>query len=583
VVQYKWIALSNTSIGVMMASTNSTIIMISLPAIFKGIDINPLAPQSFAYLLWILMGYNIVTATLLVTFGRLSDIYGRVRLFNYGFAVFTAGSIMLFLTPGKGNTAALELISFRLIQGIGAAFLFSNSTAILTDSFPYNERGKALGVNQVIGLSGSFLGLILGGILATINWRYVFLVSVPIGAFGTVWSFLKLRETGSLKHDRIDIAGNSLFAASLTLILIAITYGLMPYHGATTGWSDPYVISALAIGFAMMIGFIFVELHVSSPMFNLALFKIRAFALGNLSALASAIARGGVMFMLIIFLQGIWLPIHGYSYSSVPFWAGVYMIPMTAGFLVMGPISGTLSDRFGARGLATAGMAIVAVTFVLLALLPFDFNYAEFAVLIFLMGIGNGMFAAPNTSSIMNSVPPEVRGVSSGMRSTLQNTGMTVSMGIFFTIVIVSLSIRMPSTLSSALGSVGAGVLIPYLTKLPPTSALFAAFLGYDPVHTMLSYLPPTLISSLSSSTIAAMESHTWFPYALAPALMGSLSVSFYIGAILSAFAAVLSALRGKRFINPDAMKHAEFADENTTVKSEDAKTKIPVSPGKRA
>ncbi|PYB68081.1 MFS transporter [Thermoplasma sp. Kam2015] len=579
-VQYKWIALSNTSIGVMMASVNSTIIMISLPAIFKGIGINPLTPQSFAYLLWILMGYNIVTATLLVTFGRLSDIYGRVRLFNYGFAVFTAGSILLFLTPGKGNTAAIELIVFRIIQGIGAAFLFSNSTAILTDSFPYNERGKALGINQVIGLSGSFIGLILGGILAIINWRYVFLVSVPIGAFGTAWSFLKLKETGSLKRDRIDAAGNSLFAAALTLILIAITYGLMPYGKASTGWGSPYVIASLAAGLIMLMAFIFVELHVSSPMFNLSLFKIRAFALGNLSALASAIARGGVMFMLIIFLQGIWLPLHGYSYSSVPFWAGIYMTPMTAGFLVMGPVSGALSDRMGARGLATAGMAVVAVAFVLLASLPFNFYYPEFAAIIFMMGIGNGMFAAPNTSSIMNSVQPEVRGVSSGMRSTLQNAGMTISMGIFFTIVIVTLSTRLPSTLSSALSSVGAGILIPYLTKLPPTSALFAAFLGYDPVRTMLSYLPPSLTASISPSAINAMESRTWFPYALAPALMNSLSVSFYIGAGLSVFAALLSAFRGKRYINPEAMKHAVFDEDKA--ESTNSQAGLPFAPGKR-
>ncbi len=561
-VQYKWIALSNTSIGVLMASINSTILMISLPAIFRGIDINPLAPGSFAYLLWILMGYNIVTATLLVTFGRLSDIFGRVRLFNYGFAIFTAGSLMLYFTPGTGNTAAIELISFRIVQGVGAAFLFSNSTAIITDSFPHTERGKALGINQVLGLSGSFLGLILGGVLSVINWRYVFLVSVPIGLFGTVWSFLKLRETGTVKRQKIDIPGNAIFAAALTLILIAVTYGLMPYGTSVMGWGNPYVIMAFVSGLALLVAFPIIELHVAQPMFNLSLFKIRAFAFGNFSALASAIARGGVMFMLIILLQGIWLPIHGYSYASVPFWAGVYMIPMTAGFMVMGPISGTLSDRYGARLLSTLGMSIVALVFILLSLLPYDFSYLPFAILIFTMGIGNGMFAAPNTSSIMNSVPPEVRGISSGMRATLQNAGMTVSMGIFFTVVLEVLSTRLPSSLSAALSSVGANTLIPYMIKLPPTSALFAAFLGYDPVKTMISELPPGLLSTISRSSLAAMDTKTWFPHALAGAFMFSLSVSFYVGAALSAIAAILSALRGKRYINPDAVKHSEDGDQ---------------------
>ncbi len=561
-VQYKWIALSNTSIGVLMASINSTILMISLPAIFRGIDINPLAPGSFAYLLWILMGYNIVTATLLVTFGRLSDIFGRVKLYNYGFAIFTVGSLMLYFTPGTGNTAAIELISFRIVQGVGAAFLFSNSTAIITDSFPHTERGKALGINQVLGLSGSFLGLILGGVLSVINWRYVFLVSVPIGLFGTAWSFLKLRETGTVKKQKIDIPGNAIFAAALTLILIAVTYGLMPYGTSVMGWSNPYVITAFVSGLALLVAFPIIELHVAQPMFNLSLFKIRAFAFGNFSALASAIARGGVMFMLIILLQGIWLPIHGYSYASVPFWAGVYMIPMTAGFMVMGPISGTLSDRYGARLLSTLGMSIVALVFILLSLLPYDFSYLPFAILIFTMGIGNGMFAAPNTSSIMNSVPPEVRGISSGMRATLQNAGMTVSMGIFFTVVLEVLSTRLPSSLSAALSSVGANTLIPYMIKLPPTSALFAAFLGYDPVKAMISELPPGLLSTISRSSLAAMDTKTWFPHALAGAFMFSLSVSFYVGAALSAIAAILSALRGKRYINPDAVKHSEDGDQ---------------------
>ncbi|HLH86547.1 MAG TPA: MFS transporter, partial [Thermoplasmataceae archaeon] len=424
-VQYKWVALSNTTIGVLMASVNGTITLISLPAIFRGIQLSPLQPGSFVYLIWILMGFNIVTATLLVTFGRLSDIYGRVRLFNLGFAIFTLGSILLFITPGHGDTGALELVLFRIVQGIGAAFLFSNSAAILTDAFPLEERGKALGINQVAFLGGSFVGLILGGILSGINvtigpvhldWNSVFLVSVPIGILGTVWSYLKLKETSRRdRTQKIDYIGNLIFAGGLTVALIAVTYGLLPYGSDEMGWGNPFVISGIVVGVALLALFPFVELRVKQPMFRMSLFKIRAFSAGNFASLLSSIGRGGVMFMLIILLQGIYLPLHGYSFESTPFWAGIYMLPMTAGFMVMGPLSGALSDRYGARGLATAGMAIVGSAFVALSLIPYDFNYVEFALIIFVMGLGNGMFAAPNTAAIMNSVPAETRGAASGM------------------------------------------------------------------------------------------------------------------------------------------------------------------------
>jgi MFS family permease len=548
-VQYKWVALSNTTLGVLMASINVTITLISLPAIFRGIQINPLT--SFQYLLWILFGYSVVTATLLVTFGRISDMYGRVRFYNIGFVIFTVGSVLLYLTPGRGDFAADYLIVFRIVQGIGGAFLFSNSAAILTDAFPYNERGKALGLNQVAALVGSLAGLILGGVLSALNWRYVFLVSVPVGIVGTAWSYAKLKELATIRRNqKIDVYGNATFAAGLTLVLIAVTYGLLPYGPSSTGWENPWVIAGLAVGLAMLVVFPFIESRVEDPMFRLELLKRRIFTAANFAGLLGSIGRGGVMLMLIIMLQGIWLPLHGYSYASTPFWAGVYMIPMMMGFVVMGPLSGYLSDRYGARLLATVGMVIVGSAFLALSTLPYDFYYPTFALILFVMGVGSGMFASPNTASIMNSVPPEHRGAASGMRATLQNTGQTISLAVFFTIVLEGLAGSLPSALSEAATGAGAPIAIANLfSKIPPTGALFAAFLGYNPVSSLLSQLQASEVNHLSSATLATITSTHWFPTVIATPFMNALGVSFYIGAGISLVAAVSSALRGRVYI----------------------------------
>lgn len=546
-VEYKWVALSNTTIGVLMASINGTIILISLPSIFRGIDINPLT--SFQYLLWLLFGYNIVTATLLVTFGRLSDMFGRVRLYNLGFAIFTVGSILLFLTPNTGDAGALELIFFRIVQGIGGAFLFANSAAIITDAFPYNQRGTALGINQIAALAGSLVGLILGGILASTNWRYVFLVSVPVGLLGTVWSYLKLKETSVKVKQKLDIWGNATFAAGLTLLLLGVTYGLLPYGNSVMGWGNPWVIASMVAGTGLLAAFPFIETKVEQPMFRMELFKIRSFAAGNLAGFLRSIAYGGVMIMLIILLQGIWLPLHGYSYQSTPFWAGVYTIPLLIGFVVMGPISGKLSDKFGARGFATAGMMIVVGSLLALSTLPYNFNYVEFAVILFVMGLGNGLFASPNTASIMNAVPREHRGAASGMRATLQNAGQTASLAIFFTIIITSLAGSLPTALAKAVSSYNVPQLTYAMQHLTPTGALFAAFLGYNPVGSILQSLPTSVTSTLSSSTIAYLTGNTFFPTAIAPSFMSALNLSLEIGAALAFVAAVASLLRGKRFV----------------------------------
>ena len=560
-VRYKWIALSNTTIGVLMASINGTITLIALPAIFRGIDLSPTAPGSFVYLLWILMGFNIVTATLLVTFGRLSDMFGRVRLFNIGFIIFTVGSVLLFITPGKGDVGGMELIGFRIIQALGAAFLFSNSTAILTDAFPVAERGKAMGINQVAALSGSFIGLILGGVLAIFNWRYVFLVSVPVGILGAVWSNLKLRET-SLRQpgQRIDYLGNTSLAVGLTVLLIGITYGLLPYGTSTMGWGNPLVVASIVVGIALIVAFPFIEMKVKHPMFRMELFKNRAFSMGNLAALTSSLARGGVMIILIILLQGIWLPLHGYSYAVTPFWAGIYMVPMTAGFIVMGPLAGALSDKHGARVLSTLGMVVVAIAFLALTFLGYDFNYIPFAIALFVMGIGNGLFAAPNSASIMNSVPAHLRGVASGMRSTMQNAAMTASMGIFFTIVLFGLSKGLPTTLYPRLISAGIAnsIALALSVHFPPTVALFSAFLGVDPIRSVLQTLGIS-ISSLGPG-FAIIDKPVWFATSIASSFMSSLRTAFYIGLALSLSAAILSVFRGKKYVSDEALYSS---DEN--------------------
>lgn len=548
-MEYKWIALSNTTIGTLMAAIDATIVLISLPAIFRGISINPL--MSFQYLLWVLFGYSVVTSTLLVSFGRISDMFGRVKFFNIGFAIFTIGSLLCAVTPSTGDLGALELIIFRIIQGIGGAFLLSNSAAILTDAFPAKERGKALGINMTAAIAGSLLGLVLGGVLALFNWRYIFLVSVPVGAIGTIWSYAKLKELATLRRNqKLDIWGNVSFALGLILILVGITYALIPSGSSSTGWSSPWVIGSLASGVALLVAFPYIEKKVPDPMFKLDLFKNRMFSAANIAGLFAAVGRGGVQIMLIILLQGIWLPLHGISYQDTPFWAGVYMIPMIVGFSVMGPLSGVLSDKYGARTFGTLAMILTAGTFIALTFLPYNFSYLPFAIIIFLMGIGGGMFAAPNIASIMNAVPKEYRGAASGMRATLQNAGQTISIAIFFTIIIGGLSTSLPTALSNALTSAGVPQLSSAFASISPTSALFSAFLGYNPMAAILS-MPQlaSVVSQIPQSTLSFLEGKTFFPNAIAPAFISALDLAFYIGAALSLAAAVASLLRGKVYI----------------------------------
>ena len=544
--RYKWIVLSNTTMGVLIATVDGSIVIISLPAIFRGIGLDPLAPGNIGYLLWMILGYLLVTAVLVVALGRLGDMFGRVRMYNLGFVIFSGASLALSLDPFSGGLGALWLIGWRVIQAFGGAMLTANSAAILTDAFPARQRGMALGINQITALAGQFLGLLAGGLLAAIDWRAVFWVSVPIGIIGTIWSYRTLREVGTKSRGRVDWIGNLTFTAGTALLLAAITYGIQPYGGHPTGWTNPTVLGGLGLGVLLLIAFCITETKVAEPMFRLSLFKIRAFAAGNLAALLTAIARGGLQFMLIIWLQGIWLPLHGFDYEQTPLWAGIYMLPLTVGFLIAGPISGYLSDRFGARMFATGGLAIVAVSFLGLIILPVDFSYPDFAGLLLLSGLGQGMFSAPNTSAIMSSVPANQRGVASGMRSTFQNSGTALSIGVFFSLMISGLATTLPHTLNAGLQAQGvpAGV-AGGVASLPPVSTLFATFLGNNPISHLLA--PSGVLNTLPAHNVRALTGNEFFPRLVSGPFHHGLVIVFSAAAIMSVVAAIASVLRGRR------------------------------------
>jgi len=552
---YRWVALSNTTIGMLMATINSSIVIISLPAIFRGIKLNPLEPGNVSYLLWIIMGFLVVSAVLVVTLGRLGDIYGRVKMYNLGFAVFSVFSVLLSFDPFTGGHGAMWLIVMRIGQGVGGAMLFANSTAILTDAFPADQRGMALGVNQVSAIGGSFLGLLLGGVLSEWDWRAVFWVSVPIGIIGTVWGYHSLVELGERRKAKLDIPGNVTFAVGLTALLVAITYGIQPYGDHATGWLNPWVLAGLIGGVLLLIAFVIIEQRVEHPMVTISLFRIRAFTMANIAGLMASIGRGGLQFMLIIWLQGIWLPLHGYSYESTPLWAGIYLLPLTIGFLVAGPISGYLSDRYGARLFATGGSVVVAITFVALLLIPVDFPYWLFALVVAVNGLGSGLFSAPNTTAVMNSVPAHERGAASGVRGTIFNSGSSLSIGIFFSLMIVGLANVLPKTLTSGLTSQG----VPHdvaqqVGNLPPVGSLFASFLGYNPIGSMV---PADVLDKLPKANADTLTGKEFFPHLMSDPFHHGLTIVFLAAAGMMVVAAIASWLAGGKYIHDDSAGEA--------------------------
>ena len=562
--RYKWVALSNTTLGMLAATVNASIVIIALPAIFRGIHLDPLQASNISYLLWMLMGYLVVSAVLVVTLGRLGDIYGRVRMYNAGFAIFGLGALALPFDPFLGGKGALWLIGFRVIQAIGGSMLMANSPAILTDAFPPNQRGTAMGINQVAGISGQFIGLILGGLLAAVDWRLVFIVSVPIGLGGTIWSYLSLKEVGLRTPAKIDWLGNITFAIGLILLLTGITYGIQPYGGHSMGWTSPLVLAGLIGGPALLVAFCVIETRVSSPMFDLHLMKIRAFAAGTLATLLASIARGGLQFMLIIWLQGIWLPLHGYAYKDTPLWSGIYLLALTLGFVVSGPVSGWLSDKHGARAFASGGLLVSALAFAGLLLIPVDFSYPEFAGLIFLAGAGMGLFSAPNAAAIMNSVPAEQRGAASGMLATFQNSGFVLSIGVFFSLMIAGLAATLPKTLTGGLTAQGVPAPIAHqIGSLPPVGSLFAAFLGYNPVKELLT--PTGVLGHLPPGNVSVLTGRAFFPQLISEPFHHGLVIVFSMAIAVLLIAAAASAFRGGRYVYEEGIEAASISAGSAT------------------
>ena len=543
------VALSVTTVGILAATLNSSILLISLPAIFQGLGLDPLAPQNISYLLWMLMGFLLVTAVLVVTFGRLGDQYGRARLFNLGFLIFTVGSVGCALVPNGGAAGALEIILLRVVQGVGGAMVMANSTAIITDAFPADRRGFALGVNQVSALAGSFFGLVIGGVLSEWHWRAVFWVSVPVGVWGTWMGYRTLHDKPRDRTRRvvIDWWGNLTFGVGLIALLVAITYGLQPYGGHVMGWTSPRVLVGLIGGVVLLVLFGVIETRVAEPMIDLRLFRIRAFAAGQAVNLLAAMSRGGLQFMLIIWLQGIWLPLHGYSYQDTPLWAGIYMLPLTVGFLLAGPASGAISDRLGARAFATGGLLLTAATFAGLIALPANFDYRLFAGLLALNGIGMGLMAAPNSAAIMNAVPASARGAASGIRATGMNAGMVLSMGGFFTLMAIGLADRLPQAMSS--GLVGHGVdpaAAHAASHASPVGLLFAAFLGDNPIRQLVPHPG-------GHAQTATIYGHHFFPTLISDPFRHGLLIAFSASILMLLLAAGASLLRGERFVHEDA------------------------------
>ncbi|MFI9406415.1 MFS transporter [Nocardia sp. NPDC052316] len=556
---YKWIVLTNTTLGVLLTAINSSIVLISLPAIFRGIGLNPLDAGNVGYLLWMLMGYLLATAVLVVMFGRLGDLFGRVRVYNMGFAVFALCALALSFDPFHGGTGAMWIIVWRVVQGVGGAMLTANSTAILTDAFPSRQRGTALGINMVAAVAGSFLGLLIGGVLSEWDWRAVFWVSVPIGVLGAFWSYRSLHEVGVRSAGKVDWAGTVTFGLGLTALLTGITYGIQPYGGHATGWSSPWVLGSVLGGIVLLAVFCVVESKVADPMFHLGLFRNRAFGLGNFSNLMVSIGRGGMQFMLIIWLQGIWLPLHGYDFESTPLWAGIYLLPLTVGFLAAGPVSGWLSDRYGSRPFTTGGAFIAGLTFLLLLIVPVDFNYWVFAAIILVNGVGSGLFFSPNTAAIMSSVPAARRGAASGMRGTLFNGGNALSMGIFFSLMVVGLAASLPSALDAGLRAQGVSAgAAAEIAAMPPVASMFAAFLGFNPIQELLGPTGELARPGVHADTLTGQE---FFPHLLTGPFHTGLVVVFVAAAIMMFLAAAASFFAGDKYVH-DEQAELAAADE---------------------
>jgi MFS family permease len=417
-----------------------------------------------------------------------------------------------------------------------------------------------MGINGIAAISGSFIGLILGGVLAPIEWRLVFLVSVPFGLFGTVWAYLKLKDNGVRIQARIDWIGNITFAVGLISVLTGIIYSLLPYGGHSTGWTNPWVLAAIFGGIAVLILFVYIEHHVPDPMFRLELFRSRAFTAGTISGMLAGLGRGGLQFMLIIWLQGIWLPQHGFSFDRTPLWAGIYMIPLTVGFLLVGPLAGILSDRMGARTLGSVGLLFSAASFLLLEVLPMNFSYVPFAALLLLFALGMGLFFTPNQAAVMNSLPPDQRGAGAGMLNTFQNSAQVLSMGLFFTIVTLGLAAKLPRQLYNGLHAAGVNSVSAHrVASEPPIGSLFSAFLGFNPIQELLGSAQS---AGLNSSQWTYVTGRSFFPHLIQNSFASGLHLAFDFAAAATIIAMIASLLRGSRYIYRSTDRPESLLDE---------------------
>ena len=549
------------TLGTLMVFINQSIVLISLPDIFRGIGLNPLTPGNTGYMLWMLMGFGVVLAVLVVSLGRVGDMFGRVRIFNLGFAVFTVFSVLLAATWLTGTAVPSGSSSC----GSARASAAPCSSPTRRPSSPMPSRPTSAGSASASTTSRPSAAPSSGWSWAACwhRWRgascsWSRSPSASSGRCGPTGSCVdhSLRVPA-----RIDWLGNATFAVGLVLVLVGMTYGLLPYHGHTMGWGSPVVLAEIIGGFAVLVVFCIIETRVAQPMFRLQLFRIRAFTAGNIASFMASLSRGGLMFMLVIWLQGIWLPLHGYSFSQTPLWAGIYMIPLTVGLLAAAPISGLLADRYGARPFATGGLLLAALTFVLLIELPVDFGYPVFAALIFLNSVGMGMFVAPNQTGIMNSLPASQRGSGAGMAGTFNSSAQVLSIGIFFTLMILGLAASLPANLYHGLVAQGVSPSVAArASHLPPVGSLFAAFLGYNPIQVLLG---SSALSHLPHHTAAYLTSRQFFPHLIAPAFSKGLTEAFAFAAAACVLGAVASLLRGGKYHyedDPDQPERRERA-----------------------
>ena len=394
-----------------MASLDRNIVIIALPSIANELH------TSLITLVWIAIGYWVVTASMLLTFGRLADMFGRVKLYNLGFALFTIGSGLCCVSQ-----TGEQLIVFRIIQAFGAAFIFSNSSAILSDSFPESERGKALGINQISIVVGSVMGLVIGGALTSyFGWRSIFWINIPIGIFATIWAFSKLKELGTIKKEKIDWLGNLLFAGGLIAILLGITFG--SFHLLNIFEITLFIL----VGISLLVLFYKNEKKVSFPMMDLSLFKLRLFTSSNIAIFFNSLARGAFTFVMVFFLQGPTMLLN-------PLESGIYLIPVSLALAIVAPITGWFYDKYRSQIISQTGLIISAIGFILLATLGSRISYADAILPLALIGAGLGIFTSPNRATIMNSVPPNRRGVAAGISTTLVMAGSAFSIGLVFLI-----------------------------------------------------------------------------------------------------------------------------------------------------